>query len=59
MVIEEIWYHKFSVSYALIWSWKQKGDLEFYSIRVRIKSTEINSVSKVKLSKIKVGGKHF
>ena len=59
MVIEEIGNLKFTVSYALIWSWKQKGDLEFYSIRVRMQSTKINSVNIVKLSKIRVGGKHF
>ena len=59
MVIEEIWNHKFTVLYALIWSWKQKGDLEIYSIRVRIVSTEINSVNKEKYSEIEVGGKKF
>ena len=59
MVIEEIGNLKFTVSYALIWSWKQKGDLEIYSIRVRIVSTEINSVNKEKYSEIEVGGKKF
>jgi len=59
MVIEEIWNHKFTVSNTLIWSWKLKGDLEIYSIRVRIVSTEINSVNKEKFSKNKVGRKQF
>ena len=34
-------------------------DLEIYSIREMTVSTEINSVNKVKLSKFKVGEKHF
>ena len=59
MVIEEIWNHKFTVSNALIWSSKQKMDLEIYSIREKTVSTEINSVNKVKFSKIEVGFKHF
>ena len=35
------------------------GLKEFYSTRVRIQSTEINSFNKEILSKMKVGGKHF